>query len=188
MTSLTLATRADAARLGYSLTSGEEESLLARASARIRRAAGKPITSLTSTVTLDVRNGRLLLPGGPVTAVASVTLTADDGGTTVTGWRWNHYDKVHCLPCVDQVVVTFTHGFVTLPDELVELVCSVAQRLGTADSSTGMEAGIRSESIDDYAVTYASEAREDAAGLLPGERDELARLLGTPTAFVVAAK
>jgi hypothetical protein len=189
-----LATQADAARYGYSLTAGEEEALLARASARIRRAAGKQISSVTSTATLDVsvttdQGGRVLLPGGPATAVTAVAHTADDGGAAITGWRWNKYDKISYLPTwADQVVVTWTHGFTTLPEELVELVCSVAQRLGTSDSSTGMEAGIRSESIDDYSVTYAAEAREDASGLLPGEQSQLARILGTPTAFVVRPK
>ncbi|MCC5574479.1 hypothetical protein IMZ11_02335 [Microtetraspora sp. AC03309] len=180
---------ADAARLGYSLTAGEEEALLARASARIRREAGQQISSITSTVTLDVHGGRVLLPGGPVTAVASVAHTAADGGAAITGWRWNGYDKVYQLPpCAQQVAVTYTHGFVTVPDELVELVCSVAQRLGTSDGATGMEAGIRSESIDDYSVTYASEAREDASSLLPGEVQSLRSVLGTPTAFVVSPK
>jgi hypothetical protein len=186
-----LATQADAHRLGYTLESGREESLLARASARIRRAAGKHITSITSTVRVDVENCRALLPGGPVTAVSAVAYTADDGGTAITGWRWNGYDKIERLwlkPCATQVNVTYTHGLTSIPDELAELVCSVAQRLGPEDTATGMTAGIRSESIDDYSVTYAAEAREDAGSLLPGEERQLARILGTPTAFVVRVK
>ena len=186
-----LASQADAARLGYTLESGRESELLARASARIRRAAGQHITSITSTVRVDVERGRAILPGGPVTAVASVAYTADDGGDEITGWRWNGYDTITGLwlkPGATQADATYTHGFVHSPDALVELVCSVAQRLGTADSATGMAAGIRSESIDDYSVTYASEARVDAATLLPGELDALAQILGRPTVHVVSIR
>lgn len=197
-----LATLPDAIRLGYTLTAGQEESLLARASARLRRAAGQQISSTTSTVRLPVENGTIRLPGAPITAVASVVRLAEDGGAAVTGWRWNgreridyvnvwptatpvyFFDPWQCLP-VD-VLVTYTHGLAApYPDELVELACSVAQRLGASSTATGMEAGIRSEQIDDYSVTYAAEARVDAAGLLPGERSALHDILGAPPAAYV---
>lgn len=190
-----LASQADAVRLGYILEAGRESELLARASARIRRAAGQQITSITSTVRVDVENEKAHLPGGPVTAVSAVAHTADDGGAAITGWRWNGYNTITNLwlkPCAMQVNVTFTHGFVSSPDELVELVCSVAQRLGGEGEETGMAVGVRSEteSIDDYShsVTYAAEAREDAGSLLPGEEKELAKILGRPTAFVVKVR
>lgn|SRR5574341_749648 len=198
MPSLSLATVADAVRFGYTLPSGQEESALARASARLRRAAGQQISSTTSTVRLRVEDGTILLPGPPITAVASVVRLAEDGGAAVTGWRWDGRERVNgvsvwpttstvwpywCLP-VD-VNVTYTHGLVTLSDELVELVCSVAARVGASSTATGMEAGVRSEQIDDYSVTYSAEAREDAAGLLPGERAALHALLGAPPSAVV---
>lgn len=186
-----LASIADAVRLGYTLTSGRESELLARASARIRRAAGQHITSLTSTIRLDVESGVIYLPGGPVTAVAEVKHAADDGGSVISGWRWNGYNRisnVRLRPCATQADVNFTHGLINSPDQLTEIVCSVAQRLGLGDSVSGMEAGIRSESIDDYSVTYASEARVDAASLLPGEEAALAKIIGRPTAYVVKVR
>ncbi|GAA3416208.1 hypothetical protein [Streptosporangium vulgare] len=193
-----LATLPDAVRLGYTLPAGEEEALLARASARIRRAAGQQISSMTSTVRVRVEDGTAILPGAPITAVTTVTRLAEDGGAAVTGWWWDGRERVHGINVstsgslyphrrwpVD-VNITLTHGLVTLPDELVELVCSVAVRLGATADAAGMEAGIRSESIDDYSVTYASDALTTAANLLPGEESALRQILGAPpSAYVV---
>ncbi|MGA4989874.1 hypothetical protein [Nonomuraea bangladeshensis] len=187
MPPLPLASPADAARLGYSLPEGREMEFLARASARLRREAGRPISSTISTVRRRVEGGTVLLPGGPITAVATVTRLAEDGGATLTGWRWDGMEHIHCIPlwCGD-VNVTYTHGLAVIPDELLDLVCSIASRLSATDDAAGMEAGIRSESIDDYQVTYAAEAVETASGLLPGEASQLAGFLGSaPGAYVV---
>lgn len=187
MPPLPLASPADAARLGYTLPAGEEMEKLARASARLRREAGRPISSTTSTVRRRVEGGSVMLPGGPITAVSTVVRLAEDGGATLTGWRWDGMEHIHCIPlwCGD-VNVTWTHGFATLPDELLELVCSVAVRLSATEDAAGMEAGIRSEQIDDYSVTYAAEAVQTASGLLPGECEQLAAFLGSnPGAYVV---
>lgn len=182
-----LASIADAARLGYTLPAGREMEMLARASARLRRAAGRPISSTTSTVRRRVEGGTVTLPGGPITAVSAVVRLAEDGGATLTGWRWDGMEHIHCIPlwCGD-VNVTYVHGFATLPDELLDLVCSVAVRLSATEDAAGMEAGIRSEQIDDYSVTYAAEAVQTAGGLLPGECEQLAAFLGSsPGAYVV---
>ncbi|MFE3452386.1 hypothetical protein ACFXJ8_26030 [Nonomuraea sp. NPDC059194] len=181
-----LATAADAVRFGYTLPAGEESKLLDRASVRLRRAAGQQISETTSTVRLRVDGGVVTLPGPPVTAVATVAKLAEDGGSTLTGWRWDGYDRVTCIPWCYDVNVTYTHGFAPIPDELLELVCSVAARLGSAPTSGGMEAGVRSESIDDYQVTYATDSLESASGLLEGEESQLRAFLGDPpSAYMV---
>jgi len=192
---------ADAVRLGYTLPAGEGEALLRRASARIRRAARQHISSITSTIRVRVEDGTVVLPGNPITAVTSVTQLAEDGGQAVTGWRWDGRDQVHsinapppsqlpvyaCWPT--DVLVTYTHGLTIIPDELLDLVCSVAARIGSGPASGGMEAGVRSESIDDYSVTYAVEALDAASGLLPGEETELRRFLGSPpSAYAVRVR
>jgi len=187
-----LASTVDAIRLGYTLPAGDAEALLRRASARIRRAAKQHISSITSTVRVRVEGGVAVLPGNPITAVTSVTQLTEDGGAAVTGWRWDGRDQVHGintspttnLPVMARwptdVLVTYTHGWTTIPDELLDLVCSIAARIGSVPASGGMEAGVRSESIDDYSVTYAVEALDAASGLLPGEEDELRAFLGSP--------
>ncbi|MET8985835.1 hypothetical protein ABZW49_10340 [Nonomuraea wenchangensis] len=187
MPPLPLASPADAARLGYALPEGREAEFLARASARLRREAGRPISSTVSTLRLPVDGGTVRLPGGPITDVSAVVRLAEDGGSALTGWRWDGRERIHGIPlwCGD-IAVTYTHGFAVIPDELLDLVCSVAMRLSSTDDAAGMEAGIRSESIDDYQVTYAAEAVETASGLLPGEASQLAGFLGSaPGAYVV---
>lgn len=188
MPPLPLASPADAARFGYALPEGREMEMLARASARIRREAGQQITRTTSTVRLTAWRGRVTLPSPPVTAVTLVKrVLADDTTETFTGWRWDRYDKLTGV-CGD-VDVTYTHGWDPLPDELLELVCSVASRLGATPDGGGMEAGIRSESIDDYSVTYAAESLQMASGLLEGEISSLHNILGSPpTAYVVGVR
>jgi hypothetical protein len=188
MPPLPLASPADAARFGYALPEGREMEMLARASARIRREAGQQITRTTSTVRLTSWRGHVTLPSPPVTAVSEVQQVAYGGTTsTITGWQWDGYDRVNRV-CGD-VIVTYTHGWDPLPDELLELVCSVASRLGATPDGGGMEAGIRSESIDDYSVTYAAESLQMASGLLEGEISSLHNILGSPpTAYVVGVR
>ena len=162
--------------------------MLARASARLRRAAGQQITRTTSTVRLTSWRGHVVLPSPPVSAVTAVLQVKWDGTTTAaTGWLWDGYDRVNRV-CGD-VIVTYTHGLDPMPDELLDLVCSVASRLGATPSGGGMEAGIRSESIDDYSVTYAAEGLTMASGLLEGEIASLHSILGAPpTAWVVGVR
>ncbi|MBG0828551.1 hypothetical protein HS041_12305 [Planomonospora sp. ID67723] len=183
-----LASQADAARYGYSLPSGQEEAMLARATARVRRAAGQQITSTTSTVRLPVDGGVVTLPGAPITAVTTIEKLAADGGDEITDWEWDGRDRVTCVAWYKDVNVTYTHGLATVPEELIELVCAIAARLGTSTGG-GMETGVRSEQIDDYSVTYASDALETASGLLPGEEAQLRAFLGDPpSAYAVRVR
>lgn len=188
MPPLPLASPADAARFGYSLPEGQEMEMLARASARIRREAGQQITQTTSTVRLTAWRGHVSLPSPPVSAVSEVLRVLHDGTTEpFDGWLFDGVNRVNRV-CGD-VIVTYTHGFDPLPDELIDLVCSVASRLGATPSGGGMEAGIRSESIDDYSVTYAAESLQMASGLLEGEVSSLHSILGSPpTAYVVGVR
>lgn len=192
MPPLPLASPADAARLGYTLPVGQEMEMLARASARLRRAAGQQITRTTSTVRLTSWRGHVVLLSPPVSAVTAVLQVKWDGTTTAaTGWLWDGYDRVNRV-CGD-VIVTYTHGLEPLPDELLDLVCSVASRLGATPAGSGMDVGIRSESesIDDYtrSVTYAAESLTMASGLLEGEVASLHSILGSPpTAWVVGVR
>ncbi|MGR7002808.1 hypothetical protein ACU686_40500 [Yinghuangia aomiensis] len=181
-----LATPLDAERLGYDLPEGKAEQLLARASNRLRRAAGQPITSATSTVRLPVDRGEVVLPSPPVTAVTAVAVVACDQTTNpITGWCWDGGDRITGV-CAAAAQVTFTHGYPVVPEELVDLTCSVAERLG--NTTAGMTAGVRSESIDDYSVTYAAEAVETASGLLPGELAALSEFVPTGDVAVVRSR
>lgn len=174
-----LASVADAERLGYTLPPDLAEALLARASARLRRAAGQQISRTETTIRLRADSrGLVRLPAPPVVEVAAVVAAVEDGGAELDGWVWDGRDRVCGL--TGDVVVTYTHGLDPIPDELLDLVCQVAARLAQEPDSGGMAAGVRSESIDDYSVTYAQEALDVAAGLLGGEEAALRAVLGAP--------
>lgn len=181
-----LATQADAATWGYTLPPATADGLLNRASVRIRRTAGQPITPSTVTLQLDAEDGAVTLPAPPVVAVQQVQAVAADGTlTTVTGWVWDGERIRLPDPCTARVQVTYQRGWAVVPDGVVELTCQVAQRLADTPT-TGMATGIRSEQIEDYSVTYAVEQLDAAGDLLPGERTALADALGlVPTVWVV---
>ncbi|MGW6913713.1 hypothetical protein ACWGB8_07825 [Kitasatospora sp. NPDC054939] len=182
-----LATQADATAWGYTLPPERADALLSRASVRIRRAAGQPITPSTVTVQLDAEeDGTVTLPAPPVITVQQVRAVAADGTlTVVTGWVWDGERLRLPDPCTRRVEVTYQRGWAVLPDGIVELTCQVAQRLADTPA-TGMATGVRSEQIEDYSVTYAVEQLDAAGDLLPGELTALQRELGpVPKVWVV---
>ncbi|MEV6124382.1 hypothetical protein AB0M23_28395 [Streptomyces sp. NPDC052077] len=181
-----LATPADAESYDYSLPPGRAEALLARASARVRRAAGRgAITAQTSEVRLPVSRGTVTLPGSPILSVSGVRAVGADGSPgEQIAWVWGGDERLavpHHL--VAQVDVTYRHGFEVLPDGLVELVCQVAFRLSQQPAQG--EGMLRTASVDDAAFTYASEQIAAAGDLMPGELQALKSALGTPGTWVV---
>jgi hypothetical protein len=185
-----LATQADAVNWGYALPTATADALLSRASVRIRRAAGEPITPSTVTVELPVDRYEVLLPAPPVISVQTVSSVADDGTlATLTGWRWDG-EKLN-LPCPMitptpcRVLVVYQRGWTVVSDGLVELCCQVATRLSLTPN--GMDVGIRERKVDDYSETYAVEMLDAAGDLLPGELTALRRELGELNAWVVTS-
>ncbi|MFJ1650101.1 hypothetical protein ACIOC2_01535 [Streptomyces sp. NPDC088337] len=181
-----LATSADAAAYEYQLPAGRAEGLLARASARVRRAAGRgAITAQTSEVRLPVTRGTVTLPGAPILSVSGVRAVGEDGSQgEQIAWVWGGDERLavpHNL--VSQVDVIYRHGFEVLPDGLVELVCQVAFRLSQQPAQG--EGMLRTASVDDAAFTYASEQIAAAGDLMPGELQALKSALGTPGTWVV---
>lgn len=175
-----LATQADAAAWGYTLPSGTADVLLARASVRIRRAAGEPITPSTVTVQLAVERRIVLLPAPPVIAVLAVQAVAADGTlSALTGWVWDGeklnlpYPAILPEPC--RVQVTYTRGWTVVSPGIVELTCQVATRLSL--TPPGMDVGVRERKVDDYSEVYAVEQLDIAGDLLPGELTALRREL-----------
>lgn len=171
-----LATSADLAARSVDITNtGLVTAMLAAASASVRDAAGCPITTVTSTVTVPgTQDNYLQLPGGPVTNVGAVLLD----GTTVTDFnqvgdqlfRLSGWQALDYLPSMitmigwqettykpSVVTVTYTHGLAAAPDDIVDLVCSLAAA-GMALAAAGYHArgDVVSERVDDYQVTYPS--------------------------------
>ncbi|MDT0477396.1 hypothetical protein RM863_35270 [Streptomyces sp. DSM 41014] len=183
-----LATPADATGYDYPLPADRAVGLLAKASARIRRAAGHQITAQTAEVRFPVSGGMVTLAGGPVLGVTAVRGVADDGtaGEQIP-FVWSGGEKLAVpLHQFEQVDVTYRFGYEVLPDGLVELACQVAFRLSQQPAQG--EGMLRTASVDDASFTYASEQIAAAGDLMPGERRALDGALGTPGVSVVKSR
>lgn len=161
-----LATAADLEFFGYA---GTPEEILDRASARVRRHTRQQITPGTSTLTLETCSVRL--PQRPVTSVVSVK-EADDEDVT--------YKLKHGGILIVQtlrsgpVTVEWEHGLDPLPEELVELVCSIANRLAT--TPVAVAAGVTSEQAGGESLAWGSDAWRGTTGLTEAEKAALDKL------------
>lgn len=162
----------------YNITIGANEAtlvnrLIASASKAVVSAAGSPILRATTTVTLLATGGRLLrLPGQPIQSVQSATV----GGTNILGASADglvppgncvlsngslYRPGGWALQGPEQVVITYTHGLLTVPEDIAELVVSVVLAGLTAardgDDGLAMTNGrISSTAIDDFKEAYAT--------------------------------
>lgn len=109
---------------------------------------------------------RLILPEHPVVSVASVTEddTAldedDDYKLSRDGilYRQPNYKRWAIGPAI--VTVTYTHGYQTIPEDLVGITARAAARAfqaGLKAAADGGVIGIASKSLGDYSVSYGSE-------------------------------
>lgn len=147
-----LATAADLSSRGYDITNTDRvNDALTAASDSVRDAAGCSISQITSTLKISVPRGPWLdLPVHPVTAVTSVT---DENGNTLVGWKlldgrlWRFAGwGLTCEPA--ELTVTVTHGLVTVPADIVTLVCELAGADLLSDGDAH-DVRIASEAIDD---------------------------------------
>lgn len=154
--------------------------LLDDASAVVRGYTGQDFTQATTTDRVQVKRGWVKLPQRPVTAVSAVVDTNDN---TIL-FEWLSGDRVQIQPNLDEfsnvpwqgglkwVDVTYTHGYATVPDEIVAVVCQIAGRaLGTSPDA----AALTSEGIGSYQYATGGAAASGAAGMLAGERAVLDR-------------
>jgi hypothetical protein len=175
-----LATQADLeAALQRPLDATQAAMALRRASARVRKYCRQDITLVENdTVTLP-GNGRVLrLPQRPLVldgthpltvielfGITNVEYEALEGrdftriGTELTrgeawwaptrlmGWPWLRPQGIWA----QRVRVTYSHGYLEIPDDVVDVVLDLAA-MGMTNPQ-----GLRSESIDDYSRTFAAE-------------------------------
>ena len=145
------------------------------------------------TIVLRESAGVVRLPKRPVTAVTSVVLVGLNGtpDITVVGWGWDGLDVVDVSGWDSVMVnlpewlndrswlpstyrVTYTHGYATVPADIVALVCAMVGRTMAAPSAAS---GLTSETIGSYsyrtaepgmgvtvALTASDKALLDAAG------------------------
>lgn len=126
-------------------------------------------------ITLDVQGGsRLFLPELPV---IEVSLVVEDGTTLTAGddYKLGQYGILHRLggykwaAGIQSVTVTYSHGYVELPDAIV----SVATRAAARAYQSGLRAaeddgtlGVASKALGDFSVSYAGEQGGAGQGVM----------------------
>ena len=150
------------------------------ATGKVQDAAGQLLIQGTATVTIDVdmRDGDqyLPLPQMPVRSVATVLID----GVADTTWKlrkqqlWRLYGWNTNSSAPTQVTPTFTYGYATGAQalQLARDMTLALAGLGYGPGGTG----VKSESLDDYSVTYAD---ADARMVITaGMRDRLRNAYG----------
>ena len=149
------------------------ERAIAEASAAIRNYCNQYIELVEDdTITLDsYGKSALILPETPVVSVSEVveddeTLTADDD-YKLGQWGILHRMNTTWASGIQNIEITYTHGYTTIPDDVIAVCVRAASRayqagLKTAESD-GVP-GIASTTLGDYSVSYAGESASE--GLL----------------------
>jgi hypothetical protein len=139
--------------------------LLDHVTSSIRTRTGQFISKVEDdVVTLDAQPSNILsLPELPVTAVTSVTVGGVLLSSTFYTWNrngiirrsgiWGYYPKT--------VVVVYTHGYATIPDDLKMATCELAARAFQSGSGGSLAAVTESlESGYSYTERYAEAGSE----------------------------
>ncbi len=145
--------------------------------------------------TFDVGSAqtKLFLPELPVTEVSDV-VENDETLTATDDYKLGRNGVLHRIsnywyPGVQTVTVTYTHGYATIPQDIVDVCARAAARryqAGLRAAQTGGVAGVQAQTLGDYSVTYGSEqsggggeggvlGASGAPILLPGEKLALNR-------------
>lgn len=179
-------------RLGRVLTDTESlrvDVMLEDASALVRRYTRQTFSLVEDDeVVIRAQGGEIRLPQRPVAAVSSVSAVGGNGlpDIPLVDWLWDGLDLVRLgegnavinLPeawSEDDAYpgtyrVTYTHGYETVPADVVRVVCAVATRTLTAPSMVG---GVRSESIGPYSYQLDPPGAGLAVSLTAADKEDL---------------
>jgi hypothetical protein len=172
-----LATVADLeARLGKAVTDPiQAQAMLDDVSASVRSYTGQAFSRVITTDRLTVRRALVRLPQRPVNSVDAVALS---DGTAVT-FDWQTGAETVCVggwesSCsrISAALVTYDHGYDTIPQDIVAVVCNVTNRGLGIDPTAG---AIASRSISNYQETYGPVGAAGSTGLFTSEVQVLDR-------------
>lgn len=173
-------------RLGPDLSPDADQldALILDASSSVIAYTGQTFTLIETTDLLPIRNRAVRLPLRPVTAVDTV----EDGNGNSLSFSWIVGDstisfvgsgyinefELNVLPGtrVGKALVTYTHGYETIPDDVIGVVCQI---VGRALGIPSTEAGLVAQAIDGYSETRGSAAGAGPFGMLPDEKRILDR-------------
>jgi hypothetical protein len=190
-----LAAKEDLAdRLGRELTTAEAnraDALLADASALVRAFTGQEFSGPTEeSVVLRGQGAAIRLPQRPVTAVTSVVAIGGNGlpDVALVDWIFDGIDTIRVgegsfvinMPAVwwdddgypGTFRVDYTHGYTTVPADVVAVVCGMVLRTLTAPTMAG---GVRSETIGPYSYQLDAAGTGLSVMLTQADRDALKR-------------
>lgn len=172
-------------RIGRTLDGDDATRALAildDASAAVRSYTGQTFTQETTTDRFQPKNGAIRLPQRPVTAVTAVeNIDGDpvsftwDHGTLVNLGGYGYLNSFEVEPFRNRrpyLDVTYTHGYETIPADIVAVVCQIA---GRAYGRQLEDAGMQSESIVGYSYSLGVAAAAGGLGMLNDERAVLDR-------------
>jgi len=128
--------------------------MLEEATDLIKALTGQQILQATSIATFSGYRRLIVLPQIPVTAV-SVTTEGRVYGTYEYDWVAEGLLTHRGYGWARSVVVTYTHGYVTVPPALVRLTTKLT---GDALALAARPANVTSERIGDYAVSMDTAA------------------------------
>lgn len=176
-----LADQTAATSYGYgTIASG----MFARASARVRGYTRQTISAATSTVT--ARGPVVSLPQLPVNTITSVTDVSDPDAPvvlTTDDYQLRAGGVLEVPNYGGNLEIVYTHGWATLPDELIELVCAVASRM--ANSNAAAASGVQQETGGSESVTFGFDSYNAIAELTTGEKRMLDRIFPSRASVVV---
>lgn len=176
-----LADQTAATSYGYStIASG----MFARASARVRGYTRQQISTGTSTVL--ARGPIVVLPQLPVNAITSVTDVSDPDVPVLLSddeYQLRAGGTLEVPNYGGNLSIVYTHGWATLPDDLVELVCAVASRM--ANSNAAAASGVQQETGGSESVTFGFDSYNAIAELTTGEKRMLDRIFPSRASVVV---
>ncbi|MGV8973366.1 MAG: hypothetical protein ACOH10_13675 [Rhodoglobus sp.] len=151
------------------------------ASSDLRGAIGQALNFGTSTVSVwATPDGYVRLPAVPA---ITITLVLDEGVAV-------DYRKVDSATLyvpsgyARMLDVTYTHGWATIPGELVKWTCvlAAASLAAAQTGNLGMSGGLSSVGVDDARATWATNAGEQGEGVSLPERvaERLRATYGAP--------
>ena len=179
-----LADQTDATGYGYGTIAA---GYFARASARVRsfaKSRGVSLDPNTYTVTMRGPSGRL--PNRPVrsiTSVSDVEIPSDPVALDSDLWTLRTGGVLEVPLYGGNLSVVYAGGYLTVPDEVVELVCAIASRM--ANTAAAASTGVQQETGGSESVTFGFDSYSGISDLTTGEIRSLGRMFPLLPSLVV---
>jgi hypothetical protein len=163
-------------------------SLLKDASAKVRAFTKQDFTVSQTTANVRPLGYRLKLVQRPIISIDNVAIRLQNnaGAISFPGWWWDGSSEVWLMD-TNQIVnlseelesvmawqtpsydVTYTHGYASIPDDVIGVVCSMVVRSLTVPN----QGGVISESVGEYSYRLSDAAALGPMTLTKSEEDTL---------------